>query len=286
MNRKLKLVTVLMSIVLCFSVCTFTAMAVDADLDGFDDETGEVIQTDPFAEPVTDSPPYVEPTQDVPVTDAPYVEPTQSVDYGNDDYDDNNDYNYDDDYNNSDDYDDSYDDSQNDNNLYAGGEVYTDPISTAPSADLYDSNHIIDENELSNKDWKDISARLKNAGESDTDSDDFSFIKNNDSLGDNGEWLLICGIFCLLLGIAGIVYLIMSAVKRRKILNYGGKPAMASSGAGDYRRASDDYNDGFKTPNRSERKIIERSRKFDTAEIPVQIPKGTRYKSNGGKRYR
>lgn len=286
MNRKLKLVTVLMSIVLCFSVCTFTAMAVDADLDGFDDETGEVIQTDPFAEPVTDSPPYVEPTQDVPVTDAPYVEPTQSVDYGNDGYDDNNDYNYDDDYNNSDDYDDSYDDSQNDNNLYAGGEVYTDPISTAPSADLYDSNHIIDENELSNKDWKDISARLKNAGESDTDSDDFSFIKNNDSLGDNGEWLLICGIFCLLLGIAGIVYLIMSAVKRRKILNYGGKPAMASSDAGNYRRASDDYNDGFKTPNRSERKIIERSRKFDTAEIPVQIPKGTRYKSNGGKRYR
>lgn len=283
MDRKLKFVTVLMSIILCFSICTFTSMAVDMDLDGFDDETGEVIQTDPPDEPVTDSP-YIEPTQYVPVTEAPYVEPTQSVDYGNDD---NNDYNDYDHYNNSDDYNDNdYDDSQYDNQLYANEEVYTDPIITAPSAALYDSNHIIDERELSNNDWEDITARLKNASESDSDSDDFNFIKKNDSLGDNGQWLLICGIVFLLLGIAGITYIILSAVKRRKSLNYGRRPVVASSVAGNYRRSSDEYDDGFRTPNRSERKNIGRSRKYDTAEVNVPRSKGSRYKNSSGKRYR
>ncbi len=292
MSRHSKLFTVLLSIIFCFSIYTFTltVSAVDADNDGYDDDTGEIIVTDPpYTDPVYTDDPYAEPVTDEPyvepVTDEPYVEPEpeteeQYVEPETEQY-------YYEDPN------DNYDENEESSDFYVGGgQSYVEPLSTAPSAALYDSNHVIDDSVLSNGDWNDIAANLKNASRTDDGSDDFGFIKNNDSLGDNGEWMLIVGIMCLLLSAAGITYLIASSVMRRKKIAGGsyssGRPAVAASGTGGRYRSNSDYDDGYRVSSKCAQKKIDRSRKYDTAD--VKIPKsvqGTRYKNNSnGKRYK
>ncbi|MGN0491192.1 hypothetical protein [Ruminococcus sp.] len=280
MSRKNKLITALLSIVLCFSIFTITAYAVDLDGDGIDDD---VVVTDPPAVVETD-PPYVEPETEAPYyepeTEAPYYEPETEAPY----YEPEDPYNSD----SSQIYYDSDNGGESSEFYVGGGQSYVPPVSTAPSAPLYDSNRKIDDSVLSNNDWKDISASLKNAGQgSENDSDDFGFIKNNDSLGDNGEWMLYTGIACLALSAAGIAYVIISSVSKHKKLSGGlsGKQyAYAGAGNGRY-RSSSDYDDGYKD-EKTEKRKIDKSRKFDTAD--VKLPKssnGTRYK-NGGKRYK
>ena len=281
MSRKNKLITALLSIVLCFSIFTITAYAVDLDGDGIDDdiavtEPPAIVETDPpYVEPETE-PPYVEPETEAPYyepeTEAPYYEP-EEPDYNSD---------------SSQIYYESDNGGESSEFYVGGGQSYVPPASTAPSAPLYDSNRKIDDSVLSNNDWKDISASLKNAGQGgENDSDDFGFIKNNDSLGDNGEWMLYTGIACLALSAAGIAYVIISSVSKHKKLSGGlsGKQyAYASAGNGRY-RSSSDYDDGYKDEI-AEKKKIDKSRKYDTAD--VKLPKssnGTRYK-NGGKRYK
>lgn len=281
MSRKNKLITALLSIVLCFSIFTITAYAVDLDGDGIDDDVvvtdpPAVVETDPpYVEPETE-PPYVEPETEAPYyepeTEAPYYEP-EEPDYNSD---------------SSQIYYDSDNGGESSEFYVGGGQSYVPPASTAPSAPLYDSNRKIDDSVLSNNDWKDISASLKNAGQgSENDSDDFGFIKNNDSLGDNGEWMLYTGIACLALSAAGIAYVIISSISKHKKLSGGlsGKQyAYAGAGNGRY-RSSSDYDDGYKD-EKIEKKKIDKSRKYDTAD--VKLPKssnGTRYK-NGGKRYK
>ncbi len=281
MSRKNKLITALLSIVLCFSIFTITAYAVDLDGDGIDDDVvvtdpPAVVETDPpYVEPETE-PPYVEPETEAPYyepeTEAPYYEP-EEPDYNSD---------------SSQIYYESDNGGESSEFYVGGGQSYVPPASTAPSAPLYDSNRKIDDSVLSNNDWKDISASLKNAGQgSENDSDDFGFIKNNDSLGDNGEWMLYTGIACLALSAAGIAYVIISSVSKHKKLSGGlsGKQyAYAGAGNGRY-RSSSDYDDGYKD-EKTEKKKIDKSRKYDTAD--VKLPKssnGTRYK-NGGKRYK
>ena len=292
MSRHSKLFTALLSIIFCFSICTFTltVSAVDADNDGYDDNTGEIIVTDPpYTDPVYTDDPYVEPVTDEPyvepVTNEPYVEPATQEPYYEPEtepyyYEEPNDNN-------------NYNENEQSSDLYVGGgQSYVEPLSTAPSAALYDSNHIIDDSVLSNGDWNDIAANLKNASRSDDGSDDFGFIKNNDSLGDNGEWMLIVGIMCLLLSAAGIAYLIVSSVMRRKKIAGGayssGQSAVAVSSAGGRYRSNSDYDDGYRVSSKGAQKKIDRSRKYDTAD--VKIPKsaqGTRYKNNSnGKRYK
>ena len=281
MSRHNKLITALLSIVLCFSIFTITAYAVDLDGDGIDDdiavtEPPAIVETDPpYVEPETEAP-YIEPATDAPyvepATDAPYYEP-EEPDYNSD---------------SSQIYYESDNGGESSEFYVGGGQSYVPPASTAPSAPLYESNRKIDDSVLSNSDWKDISASLKNAGnDSENDSDDFGFIKNNDSLSDNGEWMLYIGIACLALSAAGIAYVIISSVSKHKKLSggLGGKQyAYAGAGNGRYRSASD-YDDGYKDEKINKKKI-DRSRKFDTAD--VKLPKsssGTRYK-NGGKRYK
>ena len=135
-----------------------------------------------------------------------------------------------------------------------GGQSYQPPQSTAPSAALYDTkNKKVDDKTLSSNDWGDIAAKLKNAGNTtgeDDGSGDFTFIQQNTAKEDNGHWIIIAGAACLALSLAGFIYLIASAVSRRRKL----KTAMSSnSSQGGYYRANDDYDDGYKPSAKKEK---------------------------------
>lgn len=264
MNKHFKLLTILLSAILCLSAFSLTVWAIDADGDGYDDETGEYIggditdppvNTDPIYDP-TDEPPYnpTDPTSYEDPTDPPsYEYPTDPPQ-------------------------DSPQISDDDNNSYfvdepsyvGGGQSYVAPISTAPSVPLIDAGHDIDDSELSSKDWKDISANLKNAGSGGDDSDDFRFIQNNSSKGDDGNWLLIIGVVLVLLSIAGIVYFIASGVLLRKKLAPAAAGAAHSGSTQSRYRSNDDYDDGYKV-SKKEAKQKDRSRRYDTADI--KLPK-------------
>ena len=282
MKKQLKLITALLSISLCMSSFSLTASAVDADADGYDDVTGEYIgvitepvYTDPvYTEPIYTDPVYTEPVYTDPVytepiyTDPVYTEPiyTEPVyDYDDDDYSD-----YDDNSQSSDSYNDYDFDTEYDVD-------YSDDSYVAPATSpMYESDHKVDDNELSKSDWDYIKANLNNAGGADDGSDDFNFIKKNDSKGDNGDWMLFVGLACVLLSIAGITYVIASGVIRRRKIN-GGAYATAPSSSSRY-RDDDDYGDGYRT-SRSEKKRADRSSKYDTADIVIPRNKnGRRYK--------
>ncbi len=135
-----------------------------------------------------------------------------------------------------------------------GGQSYQPPQSTAPSAALYETkNKKIDDNTLSSNDWGDIASKLKNAGNTVADDDgsgDFTFIQQNTAKEDNGHWIIIVGAACLLLSLIGFIYLIASAISRRRKL----KGAMAAGGSqGGYYRANDDYDDGYKPAAKKEK---------------------------------
>lgn len=275
MSRRTKLITALLSFIFCLSLFTVTVFAVDPESsDIIDDpiytEAPDPIYTDPV--PVETEPPYVEPVTEPPyvepVTEAPYYEPETTPDYNSSqlDYDSDN-------------------GGESSEFYVGGGQSYVPPLSTAPSAALYDSDRKIDDSVLSNNDWKDIAANLSNASDSGDGSDDFSFIKNNDSMGDNGDWMLYTGIACLALSAAGIAYFIFSTVNRHKKVPSRSGKQYAYAGSGGRYRSGNDYGDGFRE-SESKQKKINKSRKYDTAD--VTLPKsssGLHYK-NGGKRYK
>ena len=127
-----------------------------------------------------------------------------------------------------------------------GGQTYIPPKATAPSAALYNSDKkTIDDKELNKSDWGDIASKLKSAGtiapSEDDGTGDFNFIQKNTAKEDNGHWIIITGVLCLLLSLAGFIYLIASAISRRRRLT---APAAGSSAQG-YYRADDDYDDGY-----------------------------------------
>ncbi len=278
MSKHFKLLVILLSVILCFSAFSITAMAIDADGDGYDDETGELIggdssdvETDPvYTDPYVETDPVVtDPVYDPdPVYTDPYVETDPVV----------TDPVYEPNYNQSSDYDYNNDYIADPPSYVGGGQSYVAPVSTAPSVPLIDANENIDVNELSSNDWKDISANLKNASNS-SDGDDFSFIQNNNSSGDNGYWLLIIGVVLVLLSLAGITYFFVSGASLRKKLASAGAPAHSGSYQSRY-RASDDYDDGYRVSRKEEKKKAKRSSRYDTAE--VNLPK----KNNSKNRYR
>ncbi len=280
MSKRYKLITALLSIILTMSLFSITAFAVDADGDGYDDETGEYIGvvTEPeYIEPVYTEPEYTEPVYTEPeytepvYTEPEYVEPdytepeyTEPVyDYSDDDYSD-----YDDGQSNG-----SYNDYDFDTDYDID---YSDDSYVAPeTSPMYESDREIDDSELSKSDWDYIKANLSNADGSDDGSDDFNFIKNNDSKGDNGDWMLMAGLACVLLSIAGITYVIVSAIVRRRKINSG---AYVSASSNPRYRDDDDYGDGYRT-SRSEKKRADRSSKYDTADVVLPRNKnGRRYK--------
>ena len=180
---KRKIIALISVLALSFSVFAFSVSAVEGEESG-----GEIIETEPVPEPEPTYYPEPEPTE-------PYVEPTYS-------YSDTDDKPY----------------YSNDGSEYVGGgqSTYTVPETTAPPAQMYSvSRDTIDDKTLSQSDWNDISANLKNASLTDSDGDDFNFIKKNTSKSDNGHWMLYAGIVCLILSVAGIVYFIIATVKSR-----------------------------------------------------------------------
>ncbi|WP_405355216.1 hypothetical protein [Ruminococcus sp.] len=246
---KRKIIALISVFALSFSAFAFSVSAVEGEESG-----GEIIETEPAPDPEPTYEPEPEPTYEPepeptyypdpeptyypePDPTEPYVEPT---------------------YDNSDSGDKPYY-SNDDGEVYVGGgqSTYTVPETTAPPAQMYSvSRDTIDDKTLSKSDWNDISANLKNASLTDSDGDDFSFIKKNESKSDNGHWMLYVGIACLVLGIAGIVYFIVATVQSR----------------GRYKFAT---NTG-KAPK-------EKKRKFDTAD--VELPKHTT-SSKGGTRFK
>ena len=157
-----------------------------------------------------------------------------------------------------------YDDNDNNNNntetfYVGGGQTYIPPKATAPSAALYNSEKKnIDDKELNKNDWSDIASRLKNTGNAnsaeDDGSGDLNFIQKNTAKEDNGHWIIIAGVLCLLLSVTGFIYLIASAIsRRRRLMN----PTAGSSQG--YYRSDSDYDDGYqggkkeKTPKNGRR---------------------------------
>lgn len=275
MSRLTKLVTVLLIFVLSISIITATAFAVDLNDDGIDDD----MQTDSPAQIETTN--YVEPTyatEYVPETEAPTYEPATDP-YYEPETDPVVTEPYYDDW-----YDDSSDNEQSSDLYVGGGQTYVPPQSTAPSAALYDSDSDIDDSVLSKNDWKDISSSLKNASD-DGGSDDFNFIKKNNSTTDNGEWMLVCGIICLVLSAAGIAYLIFSAVRKKsKLSDTRASDKRKYAYAGARSGVSGKYGDGYSSESVRKRQL-DRSRRFDTADVRLPKSSVNRYKNNG-KRYK
>lgn len=281
MSKRYKLITALLSIILTMSLFSITAYAVDADGDGYDDETGEYIVevTEPvYTEPVYTEPVYTEPVYTEPVyTEPVYTEPVYTEpEYTEPEYTEPV-YDY-----TEDDYYSDYDDSQsngsyNDYDFDTDYDIdYSDDSYVAPeTSPMYESDREIDDTELSKSDWDYIKANLSNADGSDDGVDDFNFIKKNDNKGDNGDWMLIVGVACILLSIAGITYVIVSANVRRRKINSG---AYATASSNPRYRDDDDYGDGYRT-SRSEKKKADRSSKYDTADVILPRNKnGRRYK--------
>ncbi|MGB4987051.1 MAG: hypothetical protein WBO65_06220, partial [Ruminococcus bromii] len=194
-------------------------------------------------------------------------------------------YNYDSsyDYNNNS-YDNNYSSSQtyyySEPSYVGGGQSYVAPSNTAPSASLIKSDDNIDEKTLSSNDWSDIAKNLKNTDTSGSDGDDFNFIKNNNSKGDNGHWMFYVSLVLLSLGVAGIAYFVISTVlNRKKRVTVGGRSNAPKSKSAQPQRYSsnDDYADDYSSSGRKS----ERRSKYDTAEI--QLPKNSQ---KGGRRYK
>lgn len=219
---KRKIIALVSILALSFSAFAFSVNAV-----GEEESGGEIIETEPAPEPEPTYEPEPEPTYEPepeptyapepeptyypdpePEPTEPYVEPTYS-------YSDTDDKPY----------------YSNDGSEYVGGgqSTYTVPETTAPPAQMYSvSRDTIDDKTLSKSDWNDISANLKNASLTDSDGDDFNFIKKNTSKSDNGHWMLYAGIVCLILSVAGIVYFIIATVKSRG--RYKFAPATGKAG--------------------------------------------------------
>ena len=244
MSKHSRLIAALLTIIFALAaVCTISVYAEDDNPDfGNDPEYTEPEYTEPeYTEPYY--PDYTEPEYTEPYypdyTEPEYTEPYYP-EYTESEQPDNG-YTgewYDSDGNSYDSPDDVY---------VGGGQSYAPPVSTAPSAPLYSTDNKIDVSELSKGDWGDIAARLKNASVADDDgTGDFSFIQQNTSNVDNGHGIIIAGAFCILLSITGFVYLIASGVIRRKKIK-AGNISKSSSQSGNRYRASDDYDDGYKS---------------------------------------
>lgn len=266
MNRHSRFLTAILSVMLIAAACTVTAHAEDmppsyvepsyvepsyvepgqGEQSREEPGQGEQSQDEPsYNEPSYNEPSYNEPSYNEPSYNEPsYNEPVYDGDNGNNNNNNNNN-------NNTVYYDENGNAYSNSEEVYVGSnQTYTPPASTAPSAPLFDTSKTkVDENTLNANDWKDIKAKLSGSTAKASDSDgigDFAFIQNNNSTGDNGHLIFILGIALIALSLAGFIYLIVSAVRRRKqtALAHAGKAAASSSNGNRY-RANDDYADDY-----------------------------------------
>lgn len=283
MIKQHRLITALLTFIFCITAFSFTAYAVGentGDQPSGGDDTSSIIEPPTYAPPVESDP---QSSQSDVSSDTPQYNP---------DYNNSSNYYSEPDYYSSNDYD--YNDNSQSSELYVGGgQTYDPPASTAASVPVYDvDSKKIDDSVLSSKDWKDIQASLNNAGDSNSGDDDFSFIKNNDSKLNNGDWMLFLGIALIILSIAGISYVVIEIIKQRKGVTVGGfshrkMPGRVKSRNAVAHRPQSNHNDAaYRSYQKAQEKELERSRKYNTAE--VHVPKnssGMRYK-NGGRRYK
>ena len=283
MIKQHRLITALLTFIFCITAFSFTAYAVGentGDQPSGGDDTSSIIEPPTYAPPVESDP---QSSQSDVSSDTPQDNP---------DYNNSSNYYSEPDYYSSNDYD--YNDNSQSSELYVGGgQTYDPPASTAASVPVYDvDSRKIDDSVLSSKDWKDIQASLNNAGDSNSGDDDFSFIKNNDSKLNNGDWMLFLGIALIILSIAGISYVVIEIIKQRKGVTVGGfshrkMPGRVKSRNAVAHRPQSNHNDAaYRSYQKAQEKELERSRKYNTAE--VHVPKnssGKRYK-NGVRRYK
>ena len=242
---KIRFIAAISAVLMALSVFSFTAYAEQEQQEqpvATEPGGGDTPAPGPTEEPhVPDDPgstedPYVPDPTDAPYEPA-YSDPATPQESGNDDGGSSN--------GNGSYYDSEGNAVSNPQEIYVGGgQSYVPPKNIAPSAALYDTDSKkIDDKELSKNDWGDIAANLKNAGKNGDNAGggDFSFIQNNTAKEDNGHWMLFAGAACLALSLAGFIYLIASAVSRRK------KFRTETSGADPQNFSSDDYGDGYKT---------------------------------------
>ncbi len=293
MIKQHKPIITLLTFIFCITAFGFNAYAVGenaGELPSGGDDTSSIVEPPTYAPPVDSAPQssesYISSDTSQYVPD--YNSSSNYYSYSEPDYyssSNNYDYNYNNNYN-------EY--SQSSEVYVGGGQTYDPPATTAASVPVYDvDSRKIDDSVLSSKDWKDIQSSLNNAGDSNAGNDDFSFIKNNDSKLNNGEWMLILGIALIILSLAGITYVVIEMVKKRKGVTVGGHnqrkmPDRANPHNAVAHRPQNNRNDAaYKAYQKTQQKKLNRSRKYNTAE--VHIPKnsnGKRYKNGGGKRYK
>ncbi len=288
MNKKIKLITLLLTLILCFSTVGFSAFAVEGDV--IDDAVSatEVPPVDDPVDPPVDDPvdppvddpvdPPVEDPTDPPVDDPVYDDPTEP-EYTEPEY-------------TEPDYDDPTSSNTSNNNIYSNNteEFYYEDdyynnidsnaqTSTYSDSDMFDNAGNVDVNELSNDDWNAIANNLANADKLDVGVDDFNFIKKNTSTEDNGIWMLITGAVLVILSILGISYVIISSIRSKKKLAFAGAGSSSNnSNKNNSNRSSNDYGDGYSNKRSAPRK----SKKLeDTSDI--YVPKSNR---NGGSRFK
>lgn len=284
MKKHSKLCAIFLTALLSISAVSFSVSAVGEEVDPGGDSSVIVDPVEPEPEPDPEPEPSPEPEPE-PEPDPVYPDSSNDSSYVDPGYS-SSDSSYDSsyDYNNNNDYNNSYSSSQtyyySEPSYVGGGQSYVAPSNTAPSASLIKSDDNIDEKTLSSGDWSDIAKNLKNTDTAGSDGDDFSFIKNNNSKGDNGHWMFYVSIVLLALGVAGIAYFVISIVlnKKKRVAVGGRSNAPKSKSAQPQRYSSnDDYADDYSSSGRKS----ERRSKYDTAEI--KLPKNN---SKGGRRYK
>ncbi len=288
MKKHSKLCAIFLTALLSISAVSYSVSAVGEDVDSGGDSSVIVDPVEPEPDPAPDPDPAPEPEPEPepqPQPDPVYPDSSNDSSYVDPGYS-SSDSSYDSsyDYNNNNDYNNSYSSSQtyyySEPSYVGGGQSYVAPSNTAPSASLIKSDDNIDEKTLSSGDWSDIAKNLKNTDTAGSDGDDFSFIKNNNSKGDNGHWMFYVSIVLLALGVAGIAYFVISIVlnKKKRVAVGGRSNAPKSKSAQPQRYSSnDDYADDYSSSGRKS----ERRSKYDTAEI--KLPKNN---SKGGRRYK
>lgn len=284
MNKKIKLITLLLTLIFSLSVMSFTAYAVDGDDSGNYATEAPPVDDEPIVdpEPVPDDPtsPPDEPT------DYPESSDTSSDSSDDDESDVSSDSSsYDDNSSSSDssNYSSDYSDYSSQSSTYYDYEYNEDAedsySSTYSQSEMYNNAGKVDVNELSNDDWDAIAKGLANAESLDTGGgDDFNFIKKNNSSADNGLWMLITGAVLVILSILGISYVIITSMKAKRNYAYAGNNNPQKAAHKNVNRPSNDYGDGYSNSRRAPRKT---KRMEDTSDI--YLPKSTR---NGGSRYR
>ena len=263
MSRRIKLVSILFALLICFSASfAFQASAAEdeeelyseeidfdpEDTEYIEPEEPEYVETEPEPEepeyvepedPEYEEPEYEEPEYEYVEPETEYVEPEYEYDYEDDDY--------------ETDYYDDY--AQRESN------VSDEKAETASVYDAEEDN--VSKKTLKKSDWELITEQLKNA--SADASDDFDFIRANDKSGANAfAWMLPAGIAVEAIGIGLLVFFIIQNRKKVPVAD-GGK--------------SNPYKDE-KPKEPAKVKSSKNSSKFNTAEIelPKRASKPEKYK--------